>query len=176
MSVPITHFKHCPKCGNQNLTTKDANIECSDCGFVYFFNPVVGLAAFIENDKGEILLIERGKNPAKGKLAPPGGFADADEQAESALTREVLEETGIAVSNWKYIGSWVNHYSYKGITYPVLDFFYSAKLDSDSSIQRCETETLSAGWFNKSKIKPETLAFPSMQEAFRRFMAIEGKS
>jgi ADP-ribose pyrophosphatase YjhB (NUDIX family) len=170
MSAPITHFKHCPKCSSEDLTTSKVNIECAECGFVYFFNPVVGLAAFIENDKGEILLIQRGKDPAKGKLAPPGGFADADEEAESALTREVMEETGVYVANWKYIGNWVNHYPYKGITYPVLDFFYSAKLASAHDIQRCETETLSVEWIDKHSVSPESLAFPSMRKAFTSYM------
>lgn len=170
MSAPITHFNHCPKCGSHNITTKQTSIECDACGLVYYFNPVVGLAAFIENDKGQVLLIERGKNPAKGKLAPPGGFADADERAEAALTREVMEETGIEVTNWRYIGSWVNHYAYKNITYPVLDFFYAGKVDSTSTINRCEEETLSARWIDKNEIIPESLAFQSMQQAFVRYM------
>lgn len=172
MSAPITHFKFCPKCGSHNIDTKPISINCEACGFVYFFNPVVGLAAFIENDKGEILLIERGKDPAKGKLAPPGGFADANERAESALTREVMEETGIHVPDWQYIGSWVNHYAYKDITYPVLDFFYSGKLESAADIRRCEVETLSVSWKDKSTVDPDSLAFPSMREAFKVFRNI----
>lgn len=171
MTAPITHFNHCPKCGSQKIATGPISIECGDCEFVYFFNPVVGLAAFIENEKGEILLIERGKDPAKGKLAPPGGFADADEQAEAALTREVMEETGVQVSGWHYIGSWVNHYAFKGVTYPVLDFFYSGKVDSSTDISRCEEETLSVRWMDKTEVAPDSLAFPSMQKAFARYLA-----
>ncbi|MFN7611677.1 MAG: NUDIX domain-containing protein, partial [bacterium] len=43
-----------------------------------------------------ILLIERGNEPGKGLLALPGGFLDAkDESLESAMFRELKEETGL---------------------------------------------------------------------------------
>lgn len=53
--------------------------------------------AIILNDKGEILLIER-KNPPDG-WALPGGFVDPGESVETALAREVAEETTLQVSS-----------------------------------------------------------------------------
>ena len=38
------------------------------CGFVYYFNPSSAVACFIKNAKGELLLVRRGKEPAKGTL------------------------------------------------------------------------------------------------------------
>ncbi len=43
----------------------------------------------------EVLLIERGNEPFKGKLALPGGFMDMNETLEEAAYRELKEETGI---------------------------------------------------------------------------------
>ncbi len=42
-----------------------------------------------------VLLIERGSEPFKGKWAFPGGFLEINESAEDCAKRELLEETGI---------------------------------------------------------------------------------
>ncbi len=173
MSAPATHFKHCPACGEALDEPPAKRLVCPGCGFTYYFNPTIGLMGFIENDQGQILLIERAKEPAKGKLAPPGGFADFGESAEEALSREVREETGLDVSNWRYLTSAVNHYSYKGVTYPVMDLAFTARIESGRELDRCTDETLSVKWVDKDSVDPGDLAFPSMREALRRYRSIQ---
>jgi ADP-ribose pyrophosphatase YjhB (NUDIX family) len=46
----------------------------------------------------EVLLIERGKPPLMGSWTLPGGLVEAGERLESAVVREVLEETGLRVA------------------------------------------------------------------------------
>jgi len=43
------------------------------------------------------LVVTRGGEPFKGRLALPGGFVDADEDLDAAVERELAEETGISV-------------------------------------------------------------------------------
>lgn len=169
MKLPPEHFAYCPSCGKPVKEAITKSLTCDCCGFTYFFNPTIGTAGFIENGRGEVLLIKRGKDPAKGKLAPPGGFADYGETAEEALTREVREETGMEIFSWKYLLSAVNWYTYKEVTYPVIDFFYSSRIDNPGNLDLCDTETAGASWMKVDSIAPEELAFPSMQKAFKAF-------
>ena len=43
----------------------------------------------------QVLLINRGHEPYKGKWAVPGGFIEIDEELEDAVARELQEETGL---------------------------------------------------------------------------------
>ena len=167
MSAPHTHFRKCPSCGEGLEAIVGKSMTCPACRFTYFFNPTIGVAGFIKNPQGQLLLIERGREPALGKLAPPGGFADVGETAEEALSREVFEETGIRVGKWKYLTSATNQYAYKGVTYPVIDFFFTAEINEDQSIAPCADETNDVRWQDPGSIAVSDLAFDSMQRAFK---------
>ncbi len=58
--------------------------------------PIVGVGAVIV-DEGKVVLIRRRYEPLKGHWSLPGGMVEIGEALEAALTREMLEETGLAV-------------------------------------------------------------------------------
>ncbi len=60
--------------------------------------PLIGVGALIFRD-GEILLVERGKEPLKGYWSLPGGLLELGERLDAAVCREVLEETGLMVES-----------------------------------------------------------------------------
>src|SRR5260370_53496 len=114
---PIEHFQFCPRCGQRlERAASDQSLSCPACGFVYYFNPAIAAAAFILNASGQTLFIRRAKDPAKGKLAIPGGFVDVGETAESALRREIREEVNLGLGSLRYLCSATNQYQYKEVT------------------------------------------------------------
>ena len=58
--------------------------------------PLIGVGALIFH-RGRILMAQRGKEPLKGWWSLPGGAVEAGETLETAIRREVLEETGLIV-------------------------------------------------------------------------------
>lgn len=70
--------------------------------FTYSYpRPAVTVDAILVSPQNSVLLIERGREPFKGKWALPGGFIDMDEELESACRRELEEETGLRVGELK---------------------------------------------------------------------------
>jgi len=67
---------------------------CPSCGWVYFADPKVAVAALIEKDQ-KILLVRRANNPQRGLWTLPAGFVDAGEDPRVALQRECMEEIGM---------------------------------------------------------------------------------
>ena len=65
--------------------------------------PCVG--AIVLNDADELLVIQRGQEPAAGCWTLPGGRIEPGESAEEAVVREVLEETGLVVTVIREVGS-----------------------------------------------------------------------
>jgi ADP-ribose pyrophosphatase YjhB (NUDIX family) len=56
--------------------------------------PRIGVSACVWRD-GKVLLVERGKEPWKGKWSLPGGSLEFGETVREAARRELAEETGI---------------------------------------------------------------------------------
>ena len=66
--------------------------------------PLVGTAAAIFNDSGEVLLVQRGKPPNVGQWGLPGGLLDVGERLVEGAAREVMEECGVAVEISDLVG------------------------------------------------------------------------
>ena len=98
MKHPLDIFGYCPRCGKGGFAINDFKSKrCSGCGFTLYFNAIAAAVAVIVNEKGELLVSRRAKEPAKGTLDLPGGFIDRFETGEEGLAREVLEEIGLRV-------------------------------------------------------------------------------
>ncbi|QIG49508.1 NUDIX domain-containing protein [Nordella sp. HKS 07] len=64
--------------------------------------PRIGVSACVWRD-GKVLLVERGKDPWKGKWSLPGGGLEFGETVREAAARELAEETGVAADLVKLV-------------------------------------------------------------------------
>lgn len=163
MTAPQELFRHCPRCGVAHPGPVGGNpFHCPACGLNLFFNPTVAAAAFVFDADRRALLIRRAKEPAKGKFAIPGGFIDAGETAEDALRREVREEVGVGIEAVRYLGSFVNHYQYRDVTYPVVDLVFAAWA-VDPELARPLDAVAGIEWRDPFTVDPAEWAFPSIR-------------
>ncbi len=167
---PREAFEYCPRCANPgNIAPIEATyFDCGSCGFRFHFNATVSASALIERTDGTIFFIRRAREPAKGKLAYPGGFVDSYERVEDALLRETREEVGMEVREFTFLGSWINPYRYRGIIYPVADLFFVVRVTGETT-DLAHDEVESAAWLDPRTVYPDDLAFPSMREALKAY-------
>lgn len=135
MQHPLHLFRHCPKCGSTEFGINDEKSKrCGDCGFVYYFNPLAATVGIITDGEERILVARRAKEPAMGTLDLPGGFCDSYETAEEGVAREILEETGLAVTGTRYLFSIPNTYIYSGMELHTMDMFFMCTVKDYSTI------------------------------------------
>lgn len=71
MKHPLAQFLYCPECGSPHFeVNNEKSKKCTDCGFVYYFNPSSATVALILNEKKELLVCRRAKEPAKRDTRP----------------------------------------------------------------------------------------------------------
>ena len=108
----------------------------------------------VENEKGEVLFVQRAYGKEKGKWSLPGGLVDRGEGSRHAAYRETREETGFIVK--------ITHRLFTGNTNPI-KVFVGQRVGGRLRFQR--KECLDVQWRNPERIRPEDLAFGGDRKA-----------
>lgn len=167
---PLEKFAFCPKCGSKNFEIYNEKAKhCTDCRFVYYFNPVAAVAAVIENEKGEMLVATRSKEPAKGTLSLPGGFVDVYETAEETVCREVFEETGLVVDSVKYLFSIPNIYPFSEVEVHTVDMFFQCQV-KDFSKMKAQDDVAKLQFIAREKLNPDDFGLASIRAGIKKLL------
>lgn len=165
---PLESFKFCPKCGSSLFEENNfKSKKCQNCGFVYYFNISSSVAVIIKNEKNEILIATRAKEPAKGTYDLPGGFIDMDETAEEAVAREIMEETGLVVIKCKYLFSLPNKYVYSDFEVQTMDLFFECCVESNK-IPHAEDDVSALQFLPLNELKANQFGLDSIRAAIQK--------
>lgn len=160
-------MKFCSECGatvSLQAVENDSRerFVCDGCGKKHYQNPKVLVACYVcVGDK--ILWIKRGIPPAQGKWAMPGGFMENDETPEEAAARELLEETGIAVSGDEMVLVSVSSILHIAQTHLVIRCHLS---DFPATTETEEAQDF--GWFDEQSLPWQEVAFPTIAPQVRQ--------
>ncbi|GHV16358.1 DNA mismatch repair protein MutT [Spirochaetia bacterium] len=189
-------FTYCPSCASTRIQfTEGRRFYCPDCGFVYYHNTAAATGCIISTGETMVLLV-RGKEPAKGKLDLPGGFVDPAEGALDGLRRECREELGLdpeaflrdrsggAVGGlagndgFSLFASFPNTYPYKGILYNTCDMFFTISVPglTEADLRLDPEEIGGVRFVRPEEVDFEELAFDSTKRAVRAYVEYTQKT
>ena len=112
------------------------------------------LVAIIKNEKEEILLVKRAREPGKGKWSLPGGFGAFEKEKNplKAIEIEIRDDFGVDFEGEFY------DISYEEQVEPTIKLFFIGKLKGKPSIISKET-TLEMKWISLREALKVELAF-----------------
>jgi ADP-ribose pyrophosphatase YjhB (NUDIX family) len=167
-------FTYCPACASPSIRFERERVfRCPECGFVYYHSNAAAVAAIIDLG-GALLLLEREKEPLRGKLAFPGGFVDPGEGAVEALRRECTEEIGWDPgASVQFFASFPNVYPYRGIVYRTCDLFFTVAAPDlkEQELHPDPKECAGVHIIEYSKLNPADIAFESARAAIRLLLS-----
>lgn len=126
------------------------------------------VGAIIENQDGEILMVQEGKDHIHEKWDFPGGGWEDGESIIECLEREVLEETGYRISPTGFVGVYKEKNQRDGTE--TIVFVFKAEIEKKESEGLHKSgEILDFKFFKPEEFKELDLRHPNRLEILRRY-------
>jgi NAD+ diphosphatase len=146
----MTHWhathRFCGSCGAPTESREGGHIRvCSNTGCARVHFPRTDPAVIMLVAKGDRCLLGRKAEWPAGRYSTLAGFVEPGESLEDAVRREVMEETGVVVSD-------VEYHSSQPWPFPaslMLGFFCRAETET---VQRNDKELEDARWFTREEL------------------------
>ena len=171
--MKMFRFRFCPNCKNSLPKMYDRLIDCTKCGFHFYFSPSPTNALILENKKREILLVKKKIAPKTGQWDLPGGFVEYNETIEESLRREIKEELDLDIKNFQYMRSYTGIYPYKGFMYRPLCFVFRAFIHPEE-IRNIKVGDDASGFqfFSYSHVPWDDIAFPDVKNGLKDYIRL----
>lgn len=124
--IPASWGKRCPSCGEEHF-------------------PHIHPCIIVLVRRGTELLLIRNAAWSTGRFSLVAGFLDFGESLEECVQREVREETGIEVTNIRYVGSQCWPFPSQQMIGFLADY-------ADGDVMPDGVEVAEAGWFNEDAL------------------------
>jgi ADP-ribose pyrophosphatase YjhB (NUDIX family) len=149
-------LNHCTRCGGPlHLGPVDGDprprLSCAACGQVAYVNPKLVVTTIPVTEGGDVVLLRRGFEPARGWWAQPGGYLEIDETATEGAVRETEEEIGLIVEPGEILGL------YARLEAAVIVLVYEARIVGGEL--RTSPEALEVQAFRPEAIPWQEIAF-----------------
>ncbi len=116
----------------------------------------VAVYAFIENSKGETLLIQRAMHDSfPGQWELPGGGLEFGEVAHDAVKREVKEEAGIDVTVLHPIFVHSSTNPHNGIDRQLVSIIFYCKPEDETQLVKIGTDHMAFKWISIEHYKEQ---------------------
>ncbi|MEE3495288.1 MAG: NAD(+) diphosphatase [Butyrivibrio sp.] len=155
--------KFCGKCGAENEHSKTERAKiCPKCGNIIYprINPAV-IIGVIDKEANKLLVTRY--RVGYGHNALVAGFTEIGETLEETVSREVMEETGLTVTNIRYYKSqpW-------GIASDILVGFF-CEVTGNREITMDNNELKFASWLSPEEIELQPLEYSLTNEMMKVF-------
>ncbi|HEY2553121.1 MAG TPA: NAD(+) diphosphatase [Streptosporangiaceae bacterium] len=139
-------FRHCPKCGAVTEPVSAGHARRCPADDSEHFPRVDPAVIMLVTDPADRCLLARNAQWPPRRVSILAGFVEAGESAEQAVAREVREETGVSVTQIRYVGSqpWPMPQS--------LMLGYRALAAGGEPIRVDKVEIAEARWFSRSEL------------------------
>jgi len=111
-------------------------------------------------------LVKRKIPPKNDFWDLPGGFVEFEETVEESTFREVKEEIGVSLKKISYLGSYIDKYQYRGLTYNTLCFVFFGKIKNEKII--VSDDAKEARFFSKNDLPWKKIAFLGIKKALKK--------
>lgn len=143
----LAHFyrtnRYCGECGSTTIRGEGLEIICTGCGAEIF--PKLSPAIVVLVTRGDSALLVHARNFKSDMFALVAGFVEPGETLEECVAREVMEETGISISNIEYQGSQSWPFPSQLMT------GFTAEWES-GEIEFRDGELTAGGWFTRDNL------------------------
>lgn len=127
------------------------------------YKPVKATVGAIIEGKGGVLLALRNHPPFEGYWSFPGGHIEFGEGVEAALYREINEETGLSITQHRFLG-YFNEF-FPDLDWHAVALMFVVQAKGDEVRQQSEVRELR--WFQREELAQAKLAFVHGQVAKR---------